>query len=216
MGRKEISQMTFFNFVSAISIGTIGGSLVINNQLSIRNGLIALVGWTAFTLAIAYLDIKSMKSRKLIEGEPIIVIKNGMIMEKALQKTQLDIDALRVMLREKSIFSLKDVDYAIFETDGKLSVMKKENKMPVTKSEMNIQPSNKIFPFATEVISDGAINTNNLSRLNLNEQWLNQQLQQSGVQSVSDVFYAEIQTDGTLYIDTRGDNLPENHEDFIH
>ena len=99
MGRKEISQMTFFNFVSAISIGTIGGSLAINNELSIRNGIFALVGWTAFTLAIAFLDIKSKKSRKLIEGEPIIVIKDGMIMENALRKTQLDIDALKVMRR---------------------------------------------------------------------------------------------------------------------
>ena len=216
MGRKEISQMTFFNFVSAISIGTIGGSLVINDALSIRNGIIALVGWTAFTLAIAFLDIKSKKSRKLIEGEPIIVIKNGMVMENALRKTQLDIDALKVMLRKKSVFSLKDVEYAIFETDGKVSVMKKETKMPVTKSDMNFHQKNKIFPLATEVVSDGVINTNNLSRLNLNQQWLDQQLQQSGIQSISDVFYAEIQTDGTLYIDKRDDNLPENNEDFIH
>src|SRR3954468_24618889 len=79
IGRKEISQMTFFNFVSAISIGTLGASLAIDSSLSIRNGLIALICWSAFTILLGFLDIKSKKVRYLIEGQPIILIKKGKI-----------------------------------------------------------------------------------------------------------------------------------------
>lgn len=101
MGRKEISQMTFFNFVSAISVGTISATLAINANLSIRNGIIALVGWTAFTLAMGYIDIKFKKARKITTGEPIIVIKEGKVMEDALRSVRLDMDSLKTLLREK-------------------------------------------------------------------------------------------------------------------
>ncbi|KAB7709060.1 DUF421 domain-containing protein [Bacillus aerolatus] len=208
IGRKEISQMTFFNFISAISIGTIGASLAVDNSLSIRNGLIALVGWSAFTIFLGFLDIKSKKARYAIVGQPIILIRKGQIMEDALQKVRLDIDSLNVLLRKKNVFSISDVDYAIFETDGTLSVMKKEAKQPLIKSDMNIQQSNTdVFPISMSVVSDGKINTKNLKKLNLDKKWLDEQLQSAGIHSVSDVFYAEVQKDGTLYIDNKNDVL---------
>ena len=208
MGRKEISQMTFFNFISAISIGTLGASLAIDSSISIRNGVIALVAWSAFTIIIGLLDIKSPKFRLAIEGQPRILIKKGQIMEHELRKVRLDIDALNVLLRKKNVFSFADVDYAIFETDGSLSVMKKEPKQPLTKSDMNIyQTKPSVFPISTSVISDGEIKHENLNKLNLDQQWLEEQLKRSGVDSISDVFYAEVQKDGTLYIDYKNDML---------
>ncbi|RSL28897.1 DUF421 domain-containing protein [Salibacterium salarium] len=207
MGRKELSQMTFFNFVSGIAIGSIGATLVVNSNLSIRNGVLALVGWSIFTIITGIIDIRSKKARTAIEGQPIILIKNGQIMEKELKKVRLDVDALNALLREKNVFSLSDVDYAIFETDGKLSVMKQESKQPPTKSDLNI-PQNKsnVYSFSTEVITDGQVITSNLKKLNLDKQWLEQQLHLLGVDSVSDVFYAEVQKDGTLHIDNKGEN----------
>ena len=208
MGRKEISQMTFFNFVSAITIGTLSGALVTDQTLSMGNGLIALLAWSIFTITIGLMTIKSKKTRQIIDGEPVIVIKNGKIMEDALRKVRLDMDSLTASLREKDIFSLMDVEYAIFETDGKLSIMKKENKLPLTKSDMNIdKPKKDLFPLATEVIVDGVINTNNLAKLNLDRKWLYEKLQQLDVQSISEVFYAEIQKNGQLFIDTKNDAL---------
>lgn len=102
MGRKEINQMTFFNFVSAVTIGTLGGALVTDKTLSIRNGLIALIAWSIFTIIIGIMTIKSKKIRQLIDGEPVIVIKKGKIMEDSLQKVRLDMDSLRASLREKT------------------------------------------------------------------------------------------------------------------
>ncbi|CDQ20718.1 DUF421 domain-containing protein [Halobacillus karajensis] len=207
MGRKEISQMTFFNFVSAISIGSITANLAVNANLSVRNGVIALVLWTAFTLLIAFIDIKSKRARKFTTGEPIIVIKEGRIMEDALRSTQLEIDALRTLLRQKNIFTLKDVQFAIFETSGQLSVMKYENNQPVTKKDLNILPKNNIYPLATEVITDGKINTNNLQRLGKNKDWLYLQLQNMGIKDIDQIFYAEVLPNGSLYIDKKDDTL---------
>src|SRR4051794_34405375 len=104
IGRKEISQMTFFNFVSAISIGTLGASLAIDPSISITNGLIALVAWSAFTIFMGILDIKSQKFRVAVEGEPRILVKKGKIMEDELRKVRLDIDTLNALLRKKNVF----------------------------------------------------------------------------------------------------------------
>ncbi|WP_404332794.1 YetF domain-containing protein [Mesobacillus maritimus] len=207
MGRKEVSQMTFFNFTSAIAIGSIAANLVVSPNTSIINGVLALAGWTVFTLIMDFIDIKSKEGRKVTTGDPIIVIKEGKIVERALRKSRLDVDALNAMLRQKNIFSLADVDYAIFESNGKLSVMPKETKQPLTKSDMNIMTQTKQFPLPTEVITDGRILTNNLSKLNLDEKWLEQQLQNAGVASASDVFYAQVQQDGTLFIDSKNNML---------
>ena len=206
-GRKEISQMTFFNWVSAISIGSIAANVAVNQNLSLLNGVLALVGWTVFTLVMGFIDIKSKKGRKLTTGEPVIVIKNGQIMDRALRQVRLDLDSLRAMLRKKNVFQLSDVDLAIFETNGQLSVMKKDMQKAITKGDMNVITSPKPVPVATEFISDGAINYENLTSMNLDQTWLNNQLQQAGMLSVSDVFLAELQQDGTLYIDKKEDGL---------
>ncbi|MDN4524905.1 YetF domain-containing protein [Fictibacillus fluitans] len=199
MGRKEISQMTFFNFISAIVFGTLGGTLITDPNMSIRNGLLVVACWGAVTILTGYLDLKSKTARNLMTGEPVIIIRDGLIMEKTLKRVRLDVNSLMAQLREKEIFSLTEVDYAIFETDGKLSVMKKGS------GQKSAAPKPPIFPFPTEVISDGNIHTANLDKLQLDEAWLHQQLRNQGISSVSDVFFAQVQKDGILYIDKRDD-----------
>lgn len=208
MGRKEISQLTFFNFVSAISIGTIGASLAVDSTLSLRNGLIALLSWSIFTIILGWLNIKSDRARKLITGAPIILIKDGKIMEGNLKKTRLEVESLLGMLREKDIFSMKEVDYAIFETDGKLSVLKKTDMQPLTKKDTSTSSSiTKVFTLPTSLITDGQVLHGNLAKLNLNETWLDNQLQMAGVQSADQVFYAEVQDDGSLHVDLSENEL---------
>ncbi|WP_438824606.1 YetF domain-containing protein [Bacillus sp. JJ1521] len=205
LGRKEISQMTFFNFVSAIAIGSIAANWITTKDFSILNGILALGGWALFTLFMSFIDIKSKSARKITTGDPIIIIKNGKIMDHALKKSRLDIDTLNAMLRQENVFSMADVDYAIFETNGMLSVLKKEGKQSLTKSDMNIAPAiTKIYPIPTGVISDGKIITKNLSKLNLTQNWLDHQPSQAGITSPSDVMYAEVQQDGSLFIDNKG------------
>ncbi|MDX8344613.1 DUF421 domain-containing protein [Rossellomorea sp. YZS02] len=209
MGRKEISQMTFFNFVSAIALGTLGASLAIDSSISVRNGIIALAGWSIFTILMGYWDLKSKSFRSLVEGTPRVVVRKGEVLEGELKKLRLDIDALNVLLRKKNVFSIQDVDYAIMETDGTLSVMKKEGKQTVTKSD-RLNPSlttSHVIPIPTALIEDGNINDKNIEALPVDEQWLKQQLTTKGIHSISDVFYAEIQKDGTLHVDRYDDTV---------
>ncbi|WP_431803535.1 DUF421 domain-containing protein [Halobacillus andaensis] len=209
MGRKEISQMTFFNFVSAIAIGSITANLAVNANLSKTNGVTALILWTAFTLVMGIIDIKSKRARKITTGEPIIVIKEGRVMEDALRSTRFDIDALRTLLRQKNIFTLQEVQFAIFETSGKLSVMKYESNQPATKKDVNIFPTDNIYPLATEVISDGKIIPQNLQRLGKDENWLYRQLESLNQSNLEQIFYAEVLPNGTLYIDRKDDEMTQ-------
>jgi uncharacterized membrane protein YcaP (DUF421 family) len=203
LGRKEISQMTFFNFVSAIAIGSIAANLVLNPNVAIRSGVVALIAWSVFTILMGMVDIKYKPARIITTGDPLILIKEGKIVESALRKTRLDLDSLNAMLRQKNIFAIADVDFAIFETNGQLSVLPKEPNKPMTKGDMNVPSQKKLYPLTTSVVSDGTILTENLTKLNLSEEWLQNQLQQAGYQSPSDVFYAEILQNGQLYIDRK-------------
>ncbi|MBG9545823.1 YetF domain-containing protein [Cytobacillus firmus] len=204
MGRKEIGQMTFFNWTTAIGIGSIAGNLAVNESTLIKDGVIALIVWTLFTIILDMIDLKSKQGRMVTTGEPLIVIKAGRIMEAALKISRIDMDELQALLRQKDIFSLKDVDYAILETNGELSVLKKESQQPVTKTDLNIKSlKNVLFPLPTDVISDGKINSENLSKLHLEKSWLDRELQKANIRSAEDVFFAQVQQDGTLYIDRK-------------
>ena len=207
MGRKEISQMTFFNFVSAIALGTLGASLAIDSSISIRNGLIALVGWTIFTVVTGYTNLKSKAFRKAGEGVPRVVIRKGEIMDAELRKVRLDLDTLNVLLRKKNVFSITEVDYAIFEIDGTLSVLKKEAHQPLTKADKQnptlVSTSQVAIP--TSLIEDGKLVMKNVNDLHLDEKWVKEQLTSLGIPEISEVFYAEIQKDGTLAVDPYND-----------
>ncbi|MGV2621396.1 UNVERIFIED_CONTAM: DUF421 domain-containing protein [Halobacillus marinus] len=201
MGRKEISQMTFFNFVSAISVGTIGASLAIDSTLSVRNGIIALLGWSVFTVLLGYLDLKSKPIREVMNGQPIILIKDGKIEKNALKKARLDLDALRVLLRKKNAFAVAEVDMAVFEIDGTVSVLKYQQNRTATKRDTGTPPIRKVYPAPTTLIADGRKSEHNLKELGITEQWLDARLADSGVQDIKNVYYAEVQEDGQLHVD---------------
>lgn len=200
MGRKEISQMTYFNWVSAIAIGSLTADLVINKEIVIWNGVLALVGWALFTIIMGYLDILSNRIRFITTGEPVVVIREGVIQKHSLRKTRLDLQSLQLLLRQKDIFQLSDVDYAIFETNGKLSVMKKGDKDPLTKGDMTVHSPIKLPPVAKGVIFDGMVHSQHLARLGLDQSWLDDKLIEEGVNSVEEVFYGEVNDDRTLTI----------------
>ncbi|MGM8364328.1 YetF domain-containing protein [Virgibacillus sp. W0181] len=204
MGRKEISQMTFFNFVSAIAIGSIAANIILSPNVPFVYGAIALVAWAMFTLAMGFIDIKSKTVRKLTTGEPVIVIKDGQLLKKALRNVRLNINSLNAMLRDKNIYKIADVDYAILETNGKLSVLKKETKQPLVKEDLKtFKRSFNMHSLSTEVISDGQIIYNNLKKLHLDTDWLNERLNELGIDDPAHVFYAEVQPDGSLHINQR-------------
>ncbi|MED4208207.1 DUF421 domain-containing protein [Priestia megaterium] len=204
MGKKQVSQLTYFNYITGITIGAVAASITIDRSIDMSDGFVSMVCWSLLTVLVSYINLKSPKARILLDGQPTIVIKNGKILEKTLAGLRLNMDDLSMLLREKNIFSTQEVDYAVLEPDGQLSVLKKVDQQSVTKKDLKIEAVKPLY-VPTEIIVDSKIIVRNLEELNLSQNWLEKQLHQSGV-SLQDVFYAEIQSDGTLYIDKRQDN----------
>ncbi|WP_027725700.1 DUF421 domain-containing protein [Tuberibacillus calidus] len=207
LGRKQISNLTFFNYITGISIGTIASSISMDRSQNLWDAALALVGWVTLTLVISLLDIKSRRMRLLLDGEPVIVIKNGQVLKNTLKRIHLDMEQLMMMLREKSVFTVNEVDYAIIETDGKLSLLKKEAHQSPAKKDLGIPAATTGF-IPTDLIIDGKLLMENLHRTGITEAWVKQQLAHYGIPDVREVFYAQLQKDGTLYVDLM-DKAPE-------
>jgi uncharacterized membrane protein YcaP (DUF421 family) len=204
LGKKQLSQMTFFTYITGIALGNIAGDMVVHRDIKVTDGIIGLTLWALLDIGIEHISLKSSKARVLLDGEPTIVIKNGKILEKAMASSKLNMDDLSMLLRDKNVFSVREVEYAILEPNGKLSVLKKQEEEQVTKKDLQI-PFNQRLYIPTELIVDGQIVTRNLKELNLNQNWLENQIKLSGVQSVKEVFFAELQSDGSLYVDKKAD-----------
>lgn len=204
LGKKQLSQLTYFNYITGITIGSIAAIMAMDRSRPLMDGLLSLIFWSLLTLLVGWISLKSAKLRILFDGEPTIIIKEGRILEKSLSKLQLNMDDLSMLLRNQNIFSINEIDYAILEPNGVLSVLKKVDYQAVSKQDIYpIISKPKYIP--SEIIVDGKIVTKNLRELNLTHEWLTQQLTQAGVNQ-EDIFYAEIQADGSLFI-----NKKENH-----
>lgn len=200
LGKKQLSQMTFFTYITGIALGNIAAGMAIHGTVTVVDGITGMTFWALLTIGIEYISLKSPKLRVLMDGEPSIVIKNGKINKKAMASNKLNIDDLSMLLRDKNIFSVQEVDYAILEPNGKLSVLKKIENESVTRKDMQLPVKPRLY-LPTELIVDGNIVHKNLTELQLSRAWLEGEVKQSGVQSIKEVMYAEIQYDGSVYID---------------
>lgn len=204
LGKKQLSQMTFFTYITGIALGNIAGEIVLNKEIKAAAGITAMALWAFLTILIEQLALKSPLVRVLFDGEPAIVIKNGKIQSKAMALSKLNMDDLSMLLRDKNVFSIREVDYAILEPNGKLSVLKKQEEEAPTKKELQL-PIQKRLYLPTELIVDGKIVKRNLKELQLNRGWLEDQIKPFGVQSIDEVFFAELQSDGSIYLDKKSD-----------
>mgnify|MGYP006282242975 CR=1 FL=1 len=202
IGRKILSQMTFMEFVTGVTIGTISGAYIVNTIKGIWV-LISPVVLTICIISLGFLTLKSLKLRKLIEGEPVVVIQNGKLLEKNMAKARYSLDLLEMQLRDKGIFNLNEVEFAVLESHGQLSVLKKTPYSPVTPKDLNMQTSYKGLP--TEIIKDGQVLEQNLRQNNLDFSWLYKKLQEHNVNEISKVLLLSLNTDGSIYLDLKNE-----------
>lgn len=199
LGKKQLGQLSIFTYITAIAMGNIAGDMVVHKDILLIEGATGLILWAVLTFIIEYLSLKSAKARVLLDGEPTIVIKKGAIMQKELGRQRLNMDDLTMLLRINNVFSVKEVDYAILEPNGQLSVLKKPELAQVTKKDLQIPaPPPKYLP--AEIIVDGKLVTKNLMAFGLDLNWLKQELKKAGILNIKDVFFAELQQDGSLFI----------------
>lgn len=205
-GKKQLSQGTFFDFITAIALGDIAGERLADPNEPLVPWLLGTLLWFALIIAFDLLVLSSRRVAKVLEGEPTILIENGRILQQNLRSTFLRVDELMAHLRTKGYFSPSDVENALFEIDGSISVQPRSQRRPVTPADLRIPTSYE--GIAREVVVEGQIIHHNLEDLRLNEGWLLAALQRQGYDDPADVFYAALETSGRLYIDGYNDAIP--------
>ncbi|MEG6521868.1 DUF421 domain-containing protein [Desulfotomaculum sp. 1211_IL3151] len=208
LGKEQMGQLTASDFANAIAIGSIAAEMASDHKENVMYYIIAIVIFGGLTYLSSLLSLKFRPVRKLLEGEPIVVVQNGKILEKNMRKERYDMDNLIMQLREKNVFHLSDVEFAVLEPNGKLSVLLKSNRQPLTASDLNI--STQYQGLSSEIIVDGKVIIQNLEMNGLNQQWLYKQLDMQGIDRIEEVSLASLDTSGKLYIDKYADDLQHN------
>lgn len=174
MGKREISQMQPFELVIAIMIADLASVPMSDTGIPIFNGIIPILALLLFQLIISIINLKNIRLRQIICGKPQILIYRGKIDEKALKKEKITINELQERLRQNNIFTLGDVEYAILETSGEISVIQKPEKRNTIPEDFNITPEYEGIPY--DLIIDGRIMYDNLKKIGKDEIWLKKQV----------------------------------------
>ncbi len=189
IGKTQINELTPFDFISALVMGELLGNAIYDKEISILFVLYALVVWGLLMLAVELLSQRVLKTRGFLEGNPAIIVRNGLIDYKMLKKNKLNINTLQELLRQKDVFSIRDVEYAILESGGTLSVLKKSGALETSRDDFDlpVKPVN----LAVTLINDGQVLWDNLESVDLNVVWLKEKVEAEGYQDLKDIFYAE-------------------------
>jgi len=199
LGKKQISQLTFFDYAVGISLGAMTGKFVIDTSIPFINGVIGLTVFTALAIIINFGTMKSFKFRDLIESSPSILIKNGQVLEKSLFKNKLTFDDLMMELREKGTFKLAEVELAVLETNGEISVLKQSEYQPLTPKDLEVEVEKEHMPLL--IIIDGKLLEERINYLGYTKDWLMDELMKQGAKDFSDVFLAQMDSKGQVYVD---------------
>lgn len=199
MGHKQVSQLDFFDYVCGITIGSIGAELATELE-SPEKPLLALVLYGFSSLTLSLIAHKIPRARKYINGTPTILMNGDKLYRKNLKKAKLDLSEFMLLCREQGYFDLDEIQTAVFEHNGKLSVLPKSSSRPVTPKDLNITAQSTHI--GTEVIMDGCIIGENLSRMGRDEIWLQKRIKAQGYKNTKEIFlgiYRKNEDTLTLY-----------------
>ena len=187
MGHKQMSQLDFFDYISGITIGSIAAELATELEEPLKP-LIAIAVYGAAAVLLSKITSLFPKSRKYINGTPTILMNNGKLYRENLKKAKLDLSEFMVMCRQQGYFNLSDIQTAVFEFNGKLSILPVSKKRPANPEDLNLSPAPEYIQ--TEVVMDGRILDENLKRMGLDDKWLQKQLTAQGYRKPQEVFLA--------------------------
>lgn len=197
MGKRELGQLSPFDFVVAIMIAELASIPMEDTSIPLINGVIPILILVILQIFISYLTMESTSIRRLINGAPSIVIKNGKIQTDELKKARCNINDLLESLRKKDVFEINDVEFAIMEPSGELSVIPKSQKRPITPEDMGLSTQYEGLPIP--LILDGKIKYESLQEFDLDKSWLMNEMHKQGIVDVKDVMFASINTKGDLF-----------------
>lgn len=205
LDKEQVGELTFYEYVTGITIGSLAAEMAIMTMISPWVTLTALFVFAALTFLMGYVSLKSRAARKLLEGEPTVVIQNGKILAKNMARCRYNTDDLLLQLRTKGAFNIADVEFAVLESNGQLSVLLKSQKKAVSREDLRID--SQYEGLNSELIVDGEVVYQNLKQNSLDEAWLINALEQQGFHSPKEIMLASLDTQGNLYIDKKRDNL---------
>jgi uncharacterized membrane protein YcaP (DUF421 family) len=211
LGKKQVSQLTLFEYVVGITFGSIAAELSTGLERNFMLGLLSLLIWTIVPFGITLFSLKNKKFRDFIEGKPTVVIKDGKIQEDNLTKEKYSVDDLMELLRQKNAFNIADVEFAILEASGDLNVMLKKEKQPLTPKDIQLKVPQEKEPHT--VILEGKILDESLGFTGYNRAWLLTELEKLNV-ALPNVFIGQVDPYGKLSVDIYDDKikLPQSQE----
>ncbi len=211
LGKKQVSQLSLFDYVIGISIGNFAAEMTINLESNEINGIWAVVLFGLFAYLVSYLTMKSMTMRRFFMGTPTVIIQNGKILEKNLRKVKFDINDMLEEIRSNGYFDLSQVEYALMEANGKLSILPKSEYRPLTPKDMNLNITNE--GLCANIIIDSKIMHNNLKMCKKDEKWLKKELKIKGYSDLSKILLATLDNNEKITVFER--NLSEKSVDVL-
>ena len=205
IGKKQVSELSLFDYVIGISIGNFGAEMIINMDTPYIYGCIAIMTFGIVAYFVSIITMKSIKLRRLIIGTPTIVIQNGKILEPSLRKLKMDINDLLEQTRIGGTFDISEIEYAIVEANGKLTIMKKSMYNPVTPNDMKLKVQKK--DLVANVIIDSKVLFNNLKNMNKTEEWLEQELKIKGYRDLDKILLATLDIYDKLIVYEKNQNI---------
>lgn len=203
MGQREIGRLTAFDFIVAFAIGGTAAGVLNNSRNGLLGAITTIGTLAALNILVAFLALKNAKFRRIVQDEPLVLIQNGRIIENMLRKARFNLDDLLMELRMNKVPNIHDVEYAILESSGKLSIIPKSQARPIQPRDFKVATKYEGMP--TVLIEDGNIIEDNLRKNNLDHTWLDHQLQQLNIHNPKDVFAAILDTQNRLYISKKGE-----------
>ena len=207
MGKRQVGELPVFDFIFAVIIGSVVGADIADPDIRHLPTVYAIILLALFQLAVSYLIIRNRIFAHIVSLEPTIVIQNGQLLKSHLKRIRYPIDTVLELLREKGIFNLNEVEFAIIEPNGRLSVLKKTQYQPPSAKDLNLKTSYNGIPIP--LIVEGEVFHKGLNNAELEEQWLLDRLREQNINDVRDVFFASLNTDGTLHISLKEEPTAE-------
>ena len=198
VGQREMSGLSIFDFMLAITIGSIAAEMATSLEDNFMQPLIAMVIYTIVTLIISFINMKFVKLRPIFSGKTLILYDNGTLFKDNFKKAKIDLNDFLSQCRTNGYFNLSDIKTALLEENGKISFLPYSDKRPANASDFNIKPNDD--GLSTNLILDGTIMEENLNELNLDKQWLDKALRKQGIYKIENIFLATYSVDGNLSV----------------
>jgi len=205
MGKRQIGQLQPYELVIIIMLSELAAIPMQNIGIPLFSGLLPILTLLVAEVTLSYIALKSVRARALICGTPVVLIESGKIVEKEMQRSRYNINDLLEELRAKNFPSISDVEFAILETSGHLSVIPKSQKRPLAPQDLNLPTQYEGLPLA--LVIDGRVMDKNLQKAQLSPGWLKSELDKFGIKSAKDVLFASLDTEGKLYYQAKEKKL---------